>query len=63
LPYRLVFIAIIGFGAFIKLDMIWKLADIVNGLMALPNLIALLGLSGVVVHETRLYWKHKETEK
>ncbi|SYX83596.1 Uncharacterized transporter HI_0883 [Paenibacillus alvei] len=63
LPYRLVFIAIIGFGAFIKLDMIWKLADIVNGLMALPNLVALLGLSGVVVSETRLYWKHRESEK
>lgn len=63
LPYRLVFIAIIGLGAFIKLDLIWKLADIANGLMALPNLIALLGLSGVIVTETQLYWKNRKLEK
>ncbi|UHA75122.1 alanine/glycine:cation symporter family protein [Paenibacillus sp. 481] len=58
LPYRIVFICIIGMGAFIKLDVIWKLSDIVNGLMALPNLVALLALSGVVVSETKLYWEH-----
>lgn len=63
LPYRLVFIAIIGLGAFIKLDLIWTLADIANGLMALPNLIALLGLSGVIVTETQLYWKNRKLEK
>jgi AGCS family alanine or glycine:cation symporter len=36
--------------------MIWVLADIVNGLMAIPNLIGLLGLSGVVIAETRAYF-------
>lgn len=58
LPYRIVFVLLVGVGAFIKLQAVWVLADIVNGLMALPNLIALLALSGVVVAETRLYLKH-----
>ena len=57
LPYRVVFIALIACGAFLKLEAIWVLADIVNGLMAIPNLIALLVLSGVVVCETRLYFE------
>ncbi|WP_313993612.1 sodium:alanine symporter family protein [uncultured Selenomonas sp.] len=57
LPYRVVFIALIACGAFLKLEAIWVLADIVNGLMAIPNLIALLVLSGVVVRETRLYFE------
>lgn len=63
LPYRIVFIVLIACGAFIKLEAIWTLADIVNGLMAIPNLIALIGLSGVVVAETKAYKKHlKEVE-
>ena len=57
LLYRIVFIALIACGAFLKLEAIWVLADIVNGLMAIPNLIALLVLSGVVVRETRLYFE------
>lgn len=57
-PYRLVFIAMVACGAFLKLDAVWVIADIVNALMALPNLIGLLGLSGVVVAETKLYLKH-----
>ena len=55
LPYRLVFIVLIACGAFLKLEAIWVLADIVNGLMAIPNLIALIALSGIVVHETKHY--------
>lgn len=55
LPYRLIFIALIASGAFLKLEAIWILADIVNGLMAIPNLIALIALSGVVVAETKQY--------
>lgn len=62
LPYRVVFVLLVGVGAFIKLQAVWVLADIVNGLMALPNLIALLALSGVVVAETRLYLKHLRQE-
>ena len=60
LPYRIIFICLIACGPFLKLEEIWVLADIVNGLMAIPNLIALLGLSGVVVAETKLYFEHWE---
>ena len=49
-------LALVACGAFIKLDVIWVLADIVNGLMAIPNLIALLGLTGGV--HTRPYRHH-----
>ena len=58
IPYRLFFIAMVACGAFLKLEMIWIIADIANGLMALPNLIALLLLTGVIVKETKLYFKH-----
>ena len=61
LPYRLIFIALIASGAFLKLEAIWILADIVNGLMAIPNLIALIALSGVIVAETNKYMnRHKK---
>lgn len=63
IPYRIIFIILVGCGAFIKLDVIWILADIVNGLMAIPNLIALIGLSGVVVAETKKYYAHLQAEK
>ncbi|MDO4431128.1 MAG: sodium:alanine symporter family protein [Lonepinella koalarum] len=54
--YRLIFIILIAFGAFIKLDTIWILADIFNGLMAFPNLIALIGLRKVIIEETKSYF-------
>lgn len=53
--YRFVFVTMILLGAFLKLDVVWIIADIVNGLMALPNLIALIALSSVVIDETKLY--------
>ncbi len=59
MPYRLIFIALIASGGFLKLEAIWILADIVNGLMAIPNLIALIALSGVVVAETESYLARK----
>ena len=58
MPYRIIYIILVGLGVFLKLDMVWVIADIVNGLMAIPNLIALIGLSGVVVAETKLYFEH-----
>ena len=63
LPYRVIFIALIASGAFLKLEAIWILADIVNGLMAIPNLIALIALSGVVVAETKSYLAEEEASK
>ena len=62
-PYRIVFILLIASAAFLKLEVIWTLADIVNGLMAIPNLIALIGLSGVVVAETRRFNEHVKEEE
>ncbi len=58
LPYRVLYVLIIAGSAFMELEEIWALADIVNGLMAIPNLIALLGLSGVIVKETKRYFEH-----
>ncbi len=63
LPYRIIFILLVACGPFLKLEEIWVLADIVNGLMAIPNLIALLALSGVVVAETKAYQKHLAEQK
>ena len=63
LPYRIIFILLIACGPFLKLEEIWVLADIVNGLMAIPNLIALVALSGVVVAETKAYQKHLQEVK
>ena len=54
-PYRLVFAAIVLVGAVIQLDIVWAFADIMNGLMAFPNLVGLLLLSRVVVEETKRY--------
>ena len=63
LPYRIIFILLIAVGPFLKLEAIWVLADIVNGLMAIPNLIALLGLTSVIVAETKLYFNHLKQEE
>lgn len=55
--YRSIFILLVACGAFIKLDLIWILADIMNGLMAFPNLIALIGLRKVIIEETKDYFQ------
>lgn len=54
--YRKIFIVLVGCGAFLHLDLIWILADIFNGLMAVPNLIALIGLRQVVLKESREFF-------
>jgi AGCS family alanine or glycine:cation symporter len=54
-PYRILFTAMVLVGATVELDLVWTFADIMNGLMAFPNLIGLLGLSKVVVEETKKY--------
>ncbi|MGI6395223.1 MAG: alanine/glycine:cation symporter family protein [bacterium] len=55
-PYRIVFIVLIFVGTVAKLDFVWSLSDAFNGLMAIPNLIALVMLSPVVVLETKDYF-------
>jgi len=54
-PYRILWVITILIGAVVKLSMVWDFADIANGLMAVPNLLALILLSGVAVAETRKY--------
>lgn len=58
--FRLVFVVMVALGGYLTLDVVWKIADIVNGLMALPNLIALLILSPIIFKETKSYFeRHK----
>ena len=57
LPYRIAFIVAIFFGAIKSLELVWGLSDVMNGLMALPNLVGLLLLSGVIAREAREYFK------
>lgn len=62
--YRLIFVLFIFVGATASLEVIWALADVLNGLMAIPNLIGLLGLSGVIIFETkRIQAKIKEEKE
>ncbi|WP_264888729.1 sodium:alanine symporter family protein [Dietzia sp. NCCP-2495] len=55
IPYRLVFTCVVFLGAVTELEVVWNFADVMNGLMAIPNLIGLLVLSGLIVRETRRY--------
>ena len=58
--YRLMWILMIYVGSVINLALVWNFADLVNALMAIPNLISLVLLSGVVVSETRKYlWNNR----
>ncbi len=63
-PYKILFIVLVGIGPFLPLEMIFIIADIVNGLMAFPNLVGLIGLRKVVIEETEQYFEElKEIEK
>ena len=53
IPYRIIYVASVMVGTIASLDLVWAAADTFNGLMAVPNLIALVLLSGVIVKETR----------
>lgn len=60
-PYRALFCVMVFVGAVVsKLELVWSFADVMNGLMAVPNLVGLLGLSSVVVSETQeYYWSER----
>jgi len=60
--YQIIFVAICIVGATMELSLAWDIADTLNGLMAIPNLIALVGLSGVVVKLTREHFAEKNHE-
>ena len=53
--YRYLYILAVFIGPYMTVSAVWTIADIFNGLMALPNLIALLALSGVISKDTRRY--------
>lgn len=63
IPYRVLFCLMIIPGAVLELEIVWKISDIFNGLMAFPNLIALAALSSVVLSETNAFLKVLKTEK
>ncbi|MCI5536856.1 MAG: sodium:alanine symporter family protein [Lentihominibacter sp.] len=58
--YRWLYIFCVLIGPFMTVSAVWTIADIFNGLMALPNLVAILALSGVIVKETKSYFDRLE---
>jgi AGCS family alanine or glycine:cation symporter len=54
-PYRCLYTAFVMIGTVVSLDLVWAVSDVVNGLMAFPNLIGIVLLSGVVIKETQVY--------
>jgi len=60
LGYRILYLAAVFIGSVMNLVVVWNLADCMNALMAIPNLVSLLFLNGVIVHETRKYlWRNR----
>lgn len=60
--YKIVFILFVGVGPFLSLDLVFIMADIVNGLMALPNLVGLIALRHVVINETNEFFEKLKSE-
>lgn len=58
MPFRVVFSLVVFIGCTVELGVVWAFSDVMNGLMALPNLVGLLVLSGLVARETKHYLKH-----
>lgn len=54
--YRALYLAAVFIGCFLDIDVVWNVSDILNGLMAIPNLIALYALSGMVMKETQKFF-------
>ena len=61
IPYRVLYIAVAAISPVISLNLVWTVADILNALMAIPNLIAVLLLSNVIVKETKKYINDLDT--
>ena len=55
LPYKLLYIAVIVIAPVVALDLVWNIADILNAFMAIPNLVAVLALSGTIAKDTKYY--------
>ena len=63
LVYQIIFVFTVIIGATLDLELVWNIADTLNGFMAVPNLIALLGLSGVVIKLTKDYFAADQLKK
>jgi AGCS family alanine or glycine:cation symporter len=61
--YKILFITAIPIGAIIELKIVWTFSDVANALMALPNLIAVIMLSGIVAKMTKEYFSNKDNFK
>lgn len=61
--FKVVFLAAVYFGATINLQLAWDIGDTLNGMMAIPNLIGLLGLSGIVIRTTNDYFRKRDLSK
>ena len=61
--YRIIFTGFVGIGAVCELDLVWKISDVFNGLMAFPNLIGILLLSPVIIQETKDFLKLVKKER
>jgi AGCS family alanine or glycine:cation symporter len=56
-PYRVLWVAAVMVGAVVSLPAVWSFADVANGLMAVPNLVCLIAMTGVVASETHSYFQ------
>lgn len=63
MPFRVIFCLVVPLGAIAQLDFVWSISDLFNGLMALPNLIALLALSPVVFRLTKEFFEEEKKRK
>jgi AGCS family alanine or glycine:cation symporter len=61
-PYRWVYTSFVMIGTVVSLDLVWAVSDVFNGLMAFPNLIGIVLLSGVVIKETQEYLKARDKQ-
>jgi alanine or glycine:cation symporter, AGCS family len=58
-PYRVIFVLFVFCGSVLKIDLVWNISDVMNGMMMLPNLVGLIGLAHVVKSETLSYFQAK----
>lgn len=63
IPFRALFTLVVFIGALLSIDLVWPLVDLMNGLMTLPNLIALIALSGVAAKESKEFFALVEKER
>ena len=58
--FRWIYILAVFIGPYMTVSAVWTIADIFNGLMAIPNMIAIFALSGIVVKETKSFFEKKK---